>query len=740
MAEETIIVGDIVSATTGDPIPNASIYFVGSKIGTSSDEHGNFLLRVDLNTKLKLKVSAVGYKSQKYEITPGQYVGMQVQLEEKHELLSELFVLPGTNPALDLIDSVRKHRPAKQTALALDAKKEFFISTAKLRQSDGEDWQKLPAEMEQDFYFLPSSADINIYSPTISIGSLSVLSPLAASGKAYYRYYLRDSLSIDNDKIYIVDFIPKNRYDALLRGYMHVDSATFALRHVECTMSGKVNVNYLSDLSYKAEYKDFQLKETSCRSIFNLSAIKDTVNRFLPTLLVQETQHYTTPQTADTQSELLSIEKQIETDSIVVAPLINPYLLKFAHALVYTFNTGYVPTGSFLDIGHIEQLIQVNDYERLHIGLPFRTNQKMSKYISIEGYVGYGIRDRGVKYKVGLQGMLPTERRNLIGAYVWDRYVLSELDNMDYAQKENTIGFNMLNFNSFFFSSISDINLTTYFEPSARRRRDIRLWWESDWKASSASGSPSVETTLSLQTSNIGYDSPMRTAYSDFRYFNNTSLDAIVRLGWKERTVDIYNIRKHIYSTYPTIFIKGEVGSFCLPGDGMYRMYAGLHLIVKQNINLGIGGTLDYVLRAGMTFGRVPYTLLTVFDGNTSIIYEPMRFSLMNSTQYAADKYMMFFANWNGQGILFNRIWGLRYLKWRELLEMKIAWGGLNRGHYQIGDCMNYSAPSTPYVELGAGIGNIFHIGELYAVFRLTDLHNPQIPWWAIRFRIHFSM
>ena len=48
MAVETIIVGEIVNETTGEPIPNVNIRFRGTKIGTTSDENGSYALRVVL--------------------------------------------------------------------------------------------------------------------------------------------------------------------------------------------------------------------------------------------------------------------------------------------------------------------------------------------------------------------------------------------------------------------------------------------------------------------------------------------------------------------------------------------------------------------------------------------------------------------------------------------------------------------------------------------------------------------
>jgi hypothetical protein len=179
-------------------------------------------------------------------------------------------------------------------------------------------------------------------------------------------------------------------------------------------------------------------------------------------------------------------------------------------------------------------------------------------------------------------------------------------------------------------------------------------------------------------------------------------------------------------------------------------MYGNLQLLLRHTVDLGMAGELDYRLQAGMVFGKVPYPLLHHFAGNQTHTFDPDRLSLINTYQYAADQYIALHAHWNGKGVLFNLIPGVRYARLRELLVLKVAYGGMRNDHQsvlafptiQVEDNPNYRLLSTlnvPYVELGVGIGNILRIGELYGVFRVTHLNDPT-PWWAIRFRLHLGM
>jgi hypothetical protein len=135
--------------------------------------------------------------------------------------------------------------------------------------------------------------------------------------------------------------------------------------------------------------------------------------------------------------------------------------------------------------------------------------------------------------------------------------------------------------------------------------------------------------------------------------------------------------------------------------------------------------------------GKVPYPLLEIMDGNQSYLYDAYRFTLMNSHQYATDKFLTLHAEWNGMGVLFNLIPGVRFLHLRELVECKIAYGGLSDGH-SFTDGMQ---PLTvPYVEMGVGIGNILRLVDIYSVWRLTHRNDPTTPLWGIRAHIYIGL
>ncbi len=159
--------------------------------------------------------------------------------------------------------------------------------------------------------------------------------------------------------------------------------------------------------------------------------------------------------------------------------------------------------------------------------------------------------------------------------------------------------------------------------------------------------------------------------------------------------------------------------------------------MLTQHANLGMGGTLNYAFQAGAIFGRVPATLLWQADGNQGYAYDPYRFTFLHGYQLMADKYLALHAEWNGQGILFNLIPGIRWLHLRELVEAKIAYGYLSQRNAINGEAYTREAlnDNPLYAEVGVGIGNILRVCDLYSIWSLS----PSVQW-AMRFRIHLGL
>lgn len=776
-AQETVLVGDIFSAETGEPIANANIYFQGTQIGTSSNEDGAFMLRAEQSRKRVLVVSALGYHTQRFTIEPGTMAGVQVALKEKTTTLEEVYARPGANPALPLIAGVKAHRKENDrflngNAVSATATTDVFLSDIEAKHLKRQMWKSLQAGMitgEDSTLMVPlytsrqemrlsgnradgigektekevlkssiirellaqNNGNVDWYQNTIPMLGKSFLSPLASASNTYYNYYLADSVETENGKEYVVHFRTKNSFYATFNGEMRIDSATFALRSVKAEVPALNGINYLRDLRINQQLgEDNSLENEQVTTLLDLAAVNDTSHLFPSLLSRQRLEKSRTLSSRDvTGNDSVRDETAAKMDSLMDVPIV-----RFATWTAQIINTGYIPTGTCIDIGHIQEILQVNQHEKVHVGLPFRTNERLMKHVSLEASVGYGFRDEAFKGMGRVWVDLPTPRRNVFYLSYHDRYVWAEVDDFSKLLRENGPGWHVMDFTAYAFEAL---RYNKWAVNTATRQRQIELHFENDW-------TEHLETQLYARIGWQGYGDPM-VGYHEMPSFSYQTLGAIFRVGFKERKIDGYFSRYHVYSNLPVLYFGIEGGSYQTEYIQRYQMFAKLNFMIRQHVGLGMGGTLDYALHVGGIIGAVPYPLLHHFEGNQGYAYDPYRFTLMNNYQCAADKFVAMHVEWNGQGILFNLIPGVRRLRLRELVTFKMAWGTFSEKHDEVlplATCQSkLGMLHTPYVELGCGIGNILRVLDIHSVWRLTKFDDgSELPYWAMRFRIHISL
>ena len=775
--QETIVVGEVYDANTGEPLPNVHVYLQGTQLGTTTNAEGLFLLREDMEKARTMVVSAVGYHTERFKIEPHTQSGIDIALREKVGSLQEVFVVPGDNPALALMDKVRARRATNKPTVAPSqaSKTALYVSDIQSRHLKRALWKSLQSGMiqqEDSTYLIPlywrqQLADsvreeatlltltdyqlllgqiptaFDFYDNSLPFLSTSLLSPLAASGNTYYKYYLADSVQVGNEKHYVLHFKTKNPFYATFNGEMTIDSASCALRSIDVQMPVQTSINYLKELTIHQTFAPNNQLLSEQMSLLMDFAIKtptlsDSIHIF-PTLLLNRQTAWNTPLNTPNELNNLTALDTINHDVILPAldSLNNTPLFKTAKFLAYVFNTGYIPTNKYVEVGKIHHLIKFNQQEGLRVGIPLRTTEALWKRVSLEALVAYGIGDRAFKGFGMINIAIPSEKRHTVQLKYSDTYVYSEVDDFEEYRRENNVFNPQLNLVTELLRGA--IFNTEYYYNTMTRRQEGRVQFADEWNQY-------LETKAYIKVGQMGYGEATRDYYSQPTMFYST-LGASARISFNERKVDTYFHRRHIYNHLPVIYVGAELGSYRLDNMPSYRMYGNLQVMLRHNVDLGMAGELNYLLQAGLVFGKVPYPLLHHFEGNQTHVFDTHRFSLMNNYQYAADKYIALHAHWNGKGILFNLIPGLRYARLRELVELKVAYGGLSKEHQTVlpfphnhTHHSTLSALSTPYVEMGVGIGNILRIGEVYGVFRLTQLQDPCAPWWAVRFRLYLSM
>lgn len=777
-ANETIIIGEVYNVYTGEPIPAANVVLKGTKIGTSTNDEGLFMIRTDMDERHTLVISAVGYRKQRFEIMPGMQAGIDVALQEKVESLREIQVLPDDNEAMRIIDLVRGHREQNdrqfggQISDRYEEYKYLYLSDIRAKHLERFLWRNMKEGIitrEDSSMFLPlyisvgntqlqngflspltrqqtrciltetdyeavlslTSGYADFYKNSVSLCGTSFVSPLAKSGAVYYDYFLADSTSgdsINQPKRYLLHYRTKNGYYPTFNGEMEVDSGTWALRRMEAKVPREVNLNYLHGLHIEQLYDEQNIMQSERMNMAMDFAVKADTTHVFPSMVVErELKYVATDAVSDPSINRVADSTALEAmDKLEDLPIIK--VVKWGLTIA---TTGYIPIGGPIEIGKITDMFHCNKVQGLYWALPLHTNERLWKHVSLDAYFGYGWGDKAMKGMGQVAILMPTERRQWLQLRYEDHYVYSETSVFDKLPRENGFSSNEMDFLPGLLDGLPYTNKTA--RHTGIRERAFLINSENEWKEG-------IETTLRLKVGRMdpGYatDRALRTneivpePFYPFDPYRFVSLTGIVRLSWHERTVDLYMQRRHLYSQYPTVFLGAEIGGYSYLDESNHHIYAKFHATVRQQISFGVGGRLNYVASAGILIGKVPYPILEIMDGNQSYLYDTYRFTLMNSHQYATDRFLTLQAEWNGMGVLFNLIPGVRFLHLRELVECKIAYGGLSKGHMFT---EGLQPLTVPYVEVGVGLGNILRLIDVYSVWRLTHRDDPSTPLWGIR-------
>ncbi len=781
-AQETLVIGQVFDKATHEPLANVHVYFRNTKAGTSTSPDGFFMIRT-AEEHGRLVVSALGYREVSLKVRQGGQASVELELQEKATALDELWVLPGENPALDIMKNVRankQHNNVKNNPdlqINIQERTSVFLSDINARHLErrmfkglrqgvltaqdsslliplyhsektfalqGKQKAMLAADTAQqvlisdeDVSILLGTAEqsVDFYQNTIVLFGRSFVSPLSSVGNSFYKYYLADSAFANRGKQYHIHFKPKNVYAPVFEGTLYIDSMTYAIQRIETTLVGNNKLNFVRNLRVVQQFSEqvgapFTLQSEQVSTLFDYAiGTQPDSTRILPTVYVMRSVN--TRQSNAPNDDFLSTTPLVSDSAAQVAMenLSTSPLVKTVTYAAQTFVTGYAPLG-YVDFGALHNFFNINGVEMLRLGVPLRTSEKLMKHVSMEGYGAYGFRDKAWKYMAKVQFTLPTAYRHAFALSYRDDYSLTDQNEFDMLIRENAYHQSGVGF----FSSAFDFNSRQY---TSARKRELLLNIANEW-------TPSFETKLALSSGWLNYGNPLEPTlerpYYELPHFAYHSVALTGRFSWRERVVDRYFQRVHIYNHLPVLFAGLEGGNYRINSQDAFAYYAKLNVMLRQKLPLGPAGRLDYVLQAGYILGDVPYPFLQNMLGNESYVYDPYRFNLMHNFEFAADKYVFLHANWNAGGLLFNQIpwvnrWGLR-----ELMSLRVAYGGLRNGHSRVLEFPTGLQTFTlPYAEAGVGIGNILRIASVQFMWRLSYRNVPASPNWGVKFRFDLS-
>ena len=603
----------------------------------------------------------------------------------------------------------------------------------------------------EDLYQAP-----NFYDNYIVILDKNFPSPLNDNYKNNYRFYLMDSTGTGLTKTYKINFRPKQSRDLAFIGEMLIDSTSFALKDITVRFDIRANVNFVRSFLINQKYEaingkywmltesnvvgDFTVVENSSdlTGFFgrkNATFHNYVIDSILPKNIFKGSDILVEADSAKSRTnEYWQTSRQIDLsaqdkgvlkmdDSLQKDP---KFILR--KNIISAFVSGYYPTKS-IDIGNFYSYYSYNVIEHSRVKLGFRTNEKLNFPLATSAYVAYGTFDKKWKYYgsavLGLGKQLKYKKR--IGASY--RNDISQLSR----------SFNNIELDNILssFIQVGSIN------PSRNYTQDVNAYLENNW------------TTGIVTRLNYFYNSTTPTAGFYFSALDavgnithptnyySSGLDLTFKYSWQNKNIsgNFYdkNDVKNSFRKFPDFAIQYKLADKSLFGSEFN--FQKVKASIKQQIRVKKLGYFKYYIEAGKTFGTVPYPYLDIPSANQLVILDEYAFNLMNFLEYASDQYVSAHIEQHIEGLILDRIPLINKLKWRNFLFAKGYFGKLSTENAQSIYLFpqNLHAVNNPYYEVGFGIENIFKIARIDFIWRLTDIHNPNVYYFMVKPSFKFS-
>src|ERR1700712_1789663 len=104
-------------------------------------------------------------------------------------------------------------------------------------------------------YFKHLYYDVDIYSNNIFLVSVMFLSPIANSAPTFYKFFITDTVMVNNTKVVELSFTPRNTTDQLFEGKIYVTlDGNYAVQKAELNINKNINLNFVNTMHVNLEF------------------------------------------------------------------------------------------------------------------------------------------------------------------------------------------------------------------------------------------------------------------------------------------------------------------------------------------------------------------------------------------------------------------------------------------------------------------------------------------------------
>ncbi|MBB5394173.1 DUF5686 and carboxypeptidase-like regulatory domain-containing protein [Mucilaginibacter sp. AK015] len=609
-------------------------------------------------------------------------------------------------------------------------------------------------------YFKHLYEKVDIYDNSIMLLGRQFLSPIANTAPTYYKFFITDTLTLDNGKKLVqLSFTPRNTNDILFEGEIYITlDGNYAVQKAGLVINKNINVNFVRSMNVDLDFEPnadgrYHLSRSNTFADFGITAKRKsglfgtrtvTVKNYAINIPHNDTLYQASAELVDEElkNRPESFWAQNRLDTLTTAEskvyknidsLVHMPSFRRTADIINLLFAGYKNFGKF-EVGPASTFYSFNPVEGLRLRLGGRTTADFSKRIYFEGYGAYGFRDK--KWKGYFATSYSLNNKSI---YRFPQHYIRASVQRDTKVPGQELGF------------IQEDNVLLSF----KRGRNDKYYYNDSYRIDYVS---EFENHLSYK---LGFRKLMQTPAGSLYPFQNTfnqtfntltvtELSAGIRYAPNEQYYQGKLHRSPIINQYPKFSLDYTAG-LKGPLDGDYS-YHKLNFRAEKRFYVAPAGFSDVVGESSRTFGQVPYPLLNMHRANQSFAYVIDAYNLMNFLEFVSDKSVNIIIDHHFGGFFFNKVPLLKKLKLRETASFKSLWSGLSSNNnpslhpnlYQFpadenGVPITYTMNGTPYVEASVGIENIFKFIRVDYVKRFTYLDHPDIAKWGIRVKVKFD-
>ncbi len=601
----------------------------------------------------------------------------------------------------------------------------YFHKILRSRFSDGD---------SSDVQHIPINAySLSPYQEFIKIGQLDYLNPLHVTAKKKYDYDEVETFYYKNVRYHILFVRPRPKTHFLgLRGLYYITENDYGIaafvfitqpiksEYAQCVVTNQfteknvwINEYIYMEAILEREPKyseDMKLIMRSTNSGVNFNIDDQSSNKWLNMILLGKKKTKFSDESwsmeglnLKTSENLSYIEKDTVKGGFVrkdwTSWIYDIYMGRLAYRLPYIY---------------IRNILSINRYEYLRLGVGVQTHKQFSDIFTTGGYFGYGFKDKQFKYGGNIGFFLGRKRSTQI-TYAISKDV-KEPGRTEYIKQEKNY---LRNFFSKHMDNIRGQSIR--FKAFPNRKVDLGI----------SLNSFNLETTYPYTFV------PLAESGQDTTRMQFTELLFQVRFGSGQPFNE--NIRKLFYpnkNIFSNLFINLAKGfKNVMNSDFSYwKVNARLFLFIDFTSR----GKLDIMLESGIMTPNQPYQIDYIAPGNDvelAGITIRNAFQTMGLYKYVSDRYLNGFFQYDFGSIFFketkfdphlavalNMGWGL--FTGDPSLHRGVQARDYGTGYYEIGVLLNNLLKAKIYKYIYGGLG----VGVYYS------LKTPDSdPNWALR-------